>query len=181
MAGRSAHSPGPVCERECAREVSKAGEAEINRIGFSWIVLPRDGRRPLAVMGRLLFCVSNKLDEQKAWSFIEIYETSEDRIACSIRHHWPAPVDVCWTDTTLCDDTKCARWCLSHHDPLVAAPLPLVPQLTTQLYSGLASAGKIVEAAAFRARWVGMVCALIGPDQPWLDSEPRRSKAGAHA
>jgi hypothetical protein len=150
--------PDTICETEPGSRPS--ADAEFRWPGFQWTVLQRHGKRPLAVLGRVLLRANNRCAGLPNWSEITIHETAGLRFAASLRHQ-PAEGDaVLWCDAWLCDTPE-AIWGVFHrHDPLWALPLA----------SGAVSFDTMTRDAAqaqrFRGAWAGLLAAVFGLPPP---------------
>jgi hypothetical protein len=126
--------------------------------GFRWMVLRRDGRRPLAVMARALLQANNRCAGLPYWSEIGIHETAAGRFASNLSHAAPGATGPTWSDTWLCDSAEAVRAQFLAHDPLVAV-------------SSAGLSGDIRAIQRFRGAWSGLLAAMFGmphqqPRQP---------------
>ena len=149
-----------VCEYEDGGP-APAQNLETSWAGWRWIVLPRHGRRPLAVLGRSLLHADNRCAGLPWWSAVTIHETNRGRLAVSIRHSGPNSLgphspesgdqDRAWRDSSLHQNAEALREALDRHDPLQALP-------------GVAA--DMVAAMRFHGAWAGLLAALSGRHAP---------------
>jgi hypothetical protein len=145
---------GTVCETEPGSPPRPADP------GFRWTVLQRHGRRPLAVLGRVLLRADNRCAGLPCWSEITVHETAGLRFAASLCHSRPGTAGPAWCDAWLCDSPEAVRGILLAHDPLGALPTDGMPA---------SYAAALREAAAmqrFRGAWSGLLAALFGLAAP---------------
>jgi hypothetical protein len=133
--------------------------------GFSWTLLQRHGRRPLAVLGRVLLQANNRCAGLASWSEIYIYETVACRYAAAVRHATTETPGPDWCDAWMCDSAEAVRTVFYKHDPLVA-----LSATTASGPVGLADIERldaamsrhVVEAQRFRGAWAGLLAAMFG-------------------
>lgn len=105
-------NPSSICEAE----LDDAGMIPDNPgEGYQWIILPRYGRRPLAVMGRCMFRADNHFDKNALWSEIVIFETATSRCAAALRHITPRAE---WQNAWLCSSPELMLADLKAHSPI---------------------------------------------------------------
>ena len=160
---------GRVCELEpcCPNAVATSTNQASDRIvpggtphvaGFHWTVLQRHGKRPLAVLSRVLLQADNRCVGLSSWSEVSIYETATSRFAARLRHLPPQVSDATWCDAWLCDNAEMLRTSLYEHDPLLALPL----SLSSDLGGMYAERHELVAEAHFRGAWAGLLAAVFG-------------------
>lgn len=142
--------PGPVCEI--------APRARTALPGFGWIVLQRDGRRPLAIEGRVVLTADNACAGFAWRSEIVIYETAAGLLAVSLCHAGTAEQGPPWRDAFLSDDPAALRAALLAHDPVAA----IAPCRDDDLAGGARAAQR------FAAIWRGLLGALFGLRVPGM-------------
>jgi hypothetical protein len=180
-------NPGNICEFEQPGRVTS--HTMMSDASFHWMVLPRCGKRPLAVVGRSLLLAHNRCAGLPYWSEISIHETASGRFAASLRH-MPScestPDDdsavamrQSWCDAWLCDTPDAVRAAFHDHDPLWALPplapasrqtLPDAPGIITEL----PVFGDNATAQRFQAAWAGLLAAVFGlfPPCPGRSARP---------
>lgn len=166
--------PGTVCEFEPYDTLNATGEGgvvsecDLLSAGFRWTVLERHGKRPLAILGRVLLQANNRCSGLPCWSEIAIHETIARRFTASVSHRPPEAFDVIWRNTWLCETPKAIVAALQAHDPLHT----LSPGVTTRRPLPVAlddfpafNAGGYQDEAAvrrFRGAWAGLLAAIFG-------------------
>lgn len=135
--------PGPICAFEDGAAPAPCGAW--HGPGYRWLVLPRHGRRPLAVLGRTLLRGDTRCAGLPWWSAVTIHETRAARFAVALRHVMSAAAGDDWQDAMLCDSAEAARADLLAHDPAQAMPAPAPG-----------------DADRFAAQWAGLLGALFG-------------------
>jgi hypothetical protein len=142
--------------------------------GFRWTVLRRHGKRPLALLGRILMRGNNRCAGLPSWSEISVLETAAGRFAASVCHAAPGAAGPTWCDSFLCDTPDAVRDLCLGHDPLVAVPSFVVPgKIAPNLppefciadLSGSENATCVEALAAqrFSGAWAGLLVAMFGP------------------
>lgn len=140
--------PGPVCDiLTGAQPVS---------IGFDWVILPCDGRRPMAVRARLLLKANNRCVGLAYHSEISLYETAEGGFAATVCHVGPLGESIAFRDSFLVQNPAEARRLLQEHQP--------ASYVAFFLGEDLAEAAN--EALRFSFIWQGLLGALIGSRAP---------------
>ena len=142
--------PSAVCKTEPGSHDRRADP------GFCWTVLQRHGKRPLAVLGRVLLRVNNRCAGLPFWSELTIYETAGLHFAASLCHTQIDLAEPGWRDAWLCDVPEAVRRVFQSHDPLWALP----PAGCPASYDPVAR--EAVAAAQFRGAWAGLLAAVFG-------------------
>jgi hypothetical protein len=136
--------PGSVCD-----VAPRGGD---RAAGFRWIILQRDGRRPLAIDGRLVLTAGNGCAGFPYQSEIAIYETSAGALAVAICHSGPTQAGPPWRDAWLSGDPLELRATLRAHNPQAVVPFFLSGDLSTSMLC----------ANVFVMIWRGLLGALLG-------------------
>ena len=156
--------PSPVCEQEIGQpdDPGIASGQDTARSGLRWILLPRHGRRPLAVWGRCLLQTNNRCAGLPWWSAITLHETGTGGFAVALCHAAGEGV-VIWQDASVHASAEAARETLERHDPLQA--LPVTPRIR-YAWPGVEDAPEIgrdlIVALRFCLAWAAMLGALFG-------------------
>jgi hypothetical protein len=138
-----------VCETEALECPFRA--AADPRPGFHWSVLQRHGRRPLAVLSRVLLQADNRCAGLPWWSELCIHETAGGGFAASLRHSPAGLGGQAWTDAWLCDGADTVRGIFLTHD--IAAALPP---------DGLDDPRHAASMCRVRGAWWGLLAAVFG-------------------
>lgn len=158
-----------------SRPTDCAGSAASRQLpGYQWTVLRRHGKRPLAVLGRVLMRGNNRCAGLPCWSEISVLETASSRFAASLCHAAPGAAGPTWCDSFLCDTPDGVRAACLGHDPLVAVPscvvaggsvpnIPLALCITDLSGSGNAASVEALAARRFSGAWAGLLAAMFGP------------------
>jgi hypothetical protein len=89
--------------------------------GFVWTVLPRQGRRPAAFLGRELLRADNaqavRAGLRSEWSDIRIFEVADGGFVTSVRHLRAEDGLPRWQDVWTAADASAAVAELCAHDP----------------------------------------------------------------
>jgi hypothetical protein len=128
---------------------------------FHWIILARQGLRPLRICGRILLKCDNICVGLSTWSELTLYETRAGRFTISVAHHLTESLGGDWHDTTLHDSVFDLRRAIDEHDPMLAVELA-PEEFATSCNQPCRGAGRIAAAGLFRGAWFGMVRALFG-------------------
>jgi hypothetical protein len=102
------------------REMAE-GEMTAREAGFTWTLLPRHGRRPVAFAGRELLRVDNSAAVRAGhcaeWSEIRVFELLQSGFVTAIRHLRAEDGLPCWQDASLSEDAAGVVETLRCHRP----------------------------------------------------------------
>lgn len=134
----------------CELEAGFGGELpDLHRAGFRWIVLRRDGKRPLGILARALLQANNRCAGLPFWSEICIHETAAGQFAAGVSHAAPGATGPAWSENWLSSSPEAVRTAFYTHDPLVAVPSESM-------------AGDARAIQRFQGAWAGLLAAMFG-------------------
>lgn len=142
--------PGAACERiPSSGSDLQATMACRASPGFAWQVLPRHGKRPLAIHARALLQADNRCAGLTIWSAIALHETSCGRFAASLTHVARYDAGLTWCDAWFDDSLVPLAQRIFDHDPWHRLPA-----------AAFGRAGR--DAAPWPSAWFGLLAACLG-------------------
>ncbi len=128
--------------------------ARLGRSGYRWHVLPRHGRRPLAIFARLLLQADNAIAGLAVWSCIGLHETADGRYAAALRHVARHEAGLGWSDAWCDELLEGLSQRVLGHDPRHSLP--------ATAFGPPASPATPDAAAAVQLAWHGLLAACFG-------------------
>lgn len=128
--------------------------------GFTPVLLPRHGRRPLGFTGRLVFSAGNRGTGQRCWHEVAVYERADGGLVAAIRQgaRLDGLAERGWAFP--CDGPDEVRAAFAAHDPLLPLPLDALSDAPNAGHN----APTLLEAAATQRRlWHALLEAVLGP------------------